>query len=296
MRVATAILALLALASCDTATQRPKAGDSMSGEAVAALTAAGGAFDYRYAYKLPGNHVKAVVEAHAAGCDKLGPARCRILSMRYRVDDASNISATLTFRIDPGVARSFGEEATRVVVTKAGALVENEIAGADATAAARSNLLVSRLREQLANARSAANDPAQQARAQRLETALEVIGEVEAGQGQTFATAPVLMTYISGTPAPGLNGSTDASFKEAGNKLMGSIAGLAQVLAGVGPVLLLLVAGALLLRFLIHGTGGGAPAQAASSDVQAYRNPEDEDAPNRNIIQRWFSPKDDERV
>ncbi len=294
MRVGTAILALLALAGCDAA-QQPQANDTMSGEAVAALTAAGGAFDYRYAYKLPGSNVKAVAEAHAAGCDKLGPARCRILSMRYRVDNANRISATLTFRIDPGVARSFGEEATRVVVAKAGALVENEIAGADATAAARSNLLVARLREQLANARSTPNDPAQQARATRLATALEVIGEIEAGQGQTFATAPVLMTYISGTPAAGLNGSTDASFKEAGNTLMTSIAGLAQVLAGVGPVLLLLVIGALVLRFFIHGSARSAPAQAASGDMQPYRDPDDQ-APDRNIIQRWFSPKDDERV
>lgn len=291
MRVVAAVLGLLALAGCDAGRAPSKPADTMSGEAVAALTAAGGAFDYRYAYKLPGNHVKAVAESHAAGCDRLGPAKCRILAMRYRVDDANRISATLTFRIDPAVARNFGEAATKVVVGQGGALVENEIAGADATSAARSNALVARLREQLANAQSS-SDPAQQARAQRLTTALEVIGETEAGDGQTLATAPVLITYTSGTPAPGLNGSADATFRDAGNRLLTSTAGLAQMLAGVGPWLLLMVLVVVVLRFFVHGTGKNTPAPAPG-EVQPWGDP-DEPQENRNIIQRWFN-RDDER-
>ncbi|UUX98306.1 hypothetical protein [Sphingomonas sp. J315] len=74
-----------------------------------------------------------------------------------------------------------------------------------------------------------------------------------------MATAPVLITYASGTPAPGLNGSADASFRDAGDKLVNSAAGIAQVLASVGPWLLLMVVAVLLLRLLIHGTSG-APA------------------------------------
>lgn len=292
MRFVAALLGLLALAGCDTAPKSKEDG-KMSGEAVAALSAAGGAFDYRYAYKLPGGNVKTVVESHAAGCDKLGPARCRILSMRYRVDDANRISATLTFRIDPAVARNFGEAATKIVVGKGGALVENEIAGADATAGARSNALVARLREQLANARSAADNPIQQERAERLQTALDMIGEVEAGQGQTFATAPVLITYTSGTPAPGLNGSADATFKDAGDKLVSSAASLAQTLAGVGPWLLLMLVAVVVLRLVVHGTGGApAPESASGGEVQPYRDPE-EQGENRNIIQRWFNRDDD---
>ncbi|UUX98307.1 hypothetical protein [Sphingomonas sp. J315] len=175
MRFGALIVAALVLAGCEAAPKKDS--DKISSEAVAALTATGGAFDYRYAYKVPGNHVKAVVESHAAGCDKLGPARCRILSLRYRVDEANRIAATLTFRIDPAVARNFGEAATKVVVGASGALVETEIAGADATATARSNALVGRLREQLANAQ-ASNDPVQQERARRLQTALDVIARI----------------------------------------------------------------------------------------------------------------------
>ncbi len=291
MRVATGALGLLAmalLAGCDGPGGKPDS-DTMSGEAVAALTAAGGAFDYRYAYKLPGNHVKAVVEAHAAGCDKLGPAKCKILAMRYRVDNASRISATLTFRIDPAVARNFGEEATKVVAANAGALVENEIAGADATAAARSNALVARLREQLANAKSA-ND---QVRAQRLQTALDVIGEIEAGQGESLATAPFLITYTSGTPAAGLNASSGAGFREAGNKLVASTATLAQELAAVFPFLLLMIVGVVVLRLIVHGVGGRAAPEGV--EVASYHDPDGPgEAENRNIIQRWFNRDDKE--
>jgi len=287
MRIVAGLLAIVALAGCEAAPKKDQ--DKISTEAVAALTATGGAFDYRYAYKVPGNHVKAVVESHAAGCDKLGPARCRILSLRYRVDEANRIAATLTFRIDPSVARTFGEAATKVVVGGGGALVETEIAGADATTAARSNALVGRLREQLANAR-ASNDPIQQDRARRLQTALDVIAESEADSGETMATAPVLITYASGTPAPGLNGSADASFRDAGNKLVTSAAGIAQVLASVGPWLLLMVVAVLVLRLLIHGTGG-APAPATGQDEdEAYREPGEPE--RRNAIQRWFNRDD----
>ncbi len=288
MRVVATLLGLLALAGCDGPGGAPNKNEKMGGDAVAALTAAGGAFDYRYAYKLPGAHVKPVVESHAAGCDRLGPAKCRILAMRYRVDDGNHITATLTFRIDPAVARAFGEAATKVVAGKAGALVENEIAGADATASARSNALIGRLREQLANARAEPNDPAQRARAQRLQIALDMIGEVEAGQGGTMATAPVLITYTSGTPAPGLSGSTEVNFKDAGNKLIASSAGLAQVLAGIAPFVLLMIVGVVALRFLVHGRDGET-ADARSGDHDPYRDPEIDEGENRNMIQRWFN-------
>ncbi|WP_337847595.1 hypothetical protein [Sphingomonas sp.] len=292
MRIVAGLLGLLALAGCDGAPKKDQ--DKISNEAVAALTATGGAFDYRYAYKVPGSRVKAVVESHAAGCDKLGPARCRIIAMRYRVDDSNRIAATLSFQIDPAVARTYGEAATRVVVGAGGALIETEIAGADATAGARTNALVGRLRDQLANAR-ASSDVRQQDRARRIQTALDVIAESAGESGETMATAPVLITYASGTPAPGLNGSADASFRDAGNTLVTSAAALAQALAQVSPLLfllLLLLVGALGLRALIHRT---APVATEGGEIGPYRDDAEAAAPSRNPIQRWFNRDDDNR-
>lgn len=292
MRIVAGLLGLLALAGCDGAPKKDQ--DKISNEAVAALTATGGAFDYRYAYKVPGSRVKAVVESHAAGCDKLGPARCRIIALRYRVDDSNRIAATLSFQIDPAVARTYGEAATRVVVGAGGALIETEIAGADATAGARTNALVGRLRDQLANAR-ASSDVRQQDRARRIQTALDVIAESAGESGETMATAPVLITYASGTPAPGLNGSADASFRDAGNTLVTSAAALAQALAQVSPLLLLLLlllVGALGLRALIHRT---APVATEGGEIGLYRDDAEAAAPSRNPIQRWFNRDDDNR-
>jgi hypothetical protein len=284
MRIVLGV-ALLALAACTTEGGDPAAKDGNA----SLLATAGAEFDYRYAYRLPGVDVKAVQESHAAGCDRLGPARCRILNLRYTVDDANNVSAVLTLRIDPVIARAYGEAATKVVAGSAGALIDTEIAGADTTAAARSNALVGRLREQLANAESSATGtPAQitlaRTRADRLRTTLDTIAEIEAGQGQTLATAPVLITYVSDGPATSL--TADTKLRGAGQKLTGSLAMIADVLAGVGPWLALMVVAVLILRFFIHGGEAPLPEPRAAA-------PDGDDASREgNRIQRWFA-KDD---
>jgi hypothetical protein len=46
--------------------------------AIGPSAAPGVAFNYRYAFRLPGERVSAVQEQHAAACEKLGLDRCRI--------------------------------------------------------------------------------------------------------------------------------------------------------------------------------------------------------------------------
>lgn len=296
MRVVAGLAGLLLLAGCEGIVEPIDSGGKEDGvtstAAAAAFASTGSPFDYRYAYRLPASKVKAVLQSNADGCDKLGPARCRILSMRYKVE-GSNIRAVLTFKIDPVIARGFGEAATRVVTSADGVLVDTEVNGADTTAAARSLALINRLREQLANAeagsaRGGAEGAASRARASRIRSALETIAEVEAGTGQTLATAPVLMTYESSSALNGgLGASADANFRNAGQTLVSSIASLAQVLAGVGPWLLLMIAAVFLLRWFIHGRGDAEPLAAPAAP-----EPEPED---RNMIQRWFARDEDEK-
>ena len=52
---------------------------------IAPSAAPGVAFNYRYAFRLPGERISAVQEQHAAACEKLGLDRCRITGMRYRL-------------------------------------------------------------------------------------------------------------------------------------------------------------------------------------------------------------------
>ncbi len=294
MRVLAALAALMLLAGCDQGggAGGPPKQDSLQvnpGDGVEGFASSGGGFDYRYAYRLPGDRLKAVLQSNADACDRLGPARCRILAMRYRVADSNQIRAILTLKIDPAIARDYGEAVTKAVTGSDGVLVDTEVTGADSTSAARSVALVSRLRDQLKSAQTqAVTDPGAKARAAKIQDALDTITEVEAGQGQSLASAPVLMTYESSNALTGL-GTADANFRNAGTSLENSVARALIVLAAVGPWLLILLVLVIVLRWIVHGRGGMLPPEVE----HAPEHHEEERHDNRNLIQRWFS-RDDE--
>lgn len=303
MRVVWALAALALLAGCDDLNRPPadgKGGSEFGSAANAeAFASTGTGFDYRYAYRLPAAKVKGVLQSNADACDRMGPARCRILAMRYRVDEGSHTRAVLTIRIDPSIARRFGDAVTANVGTAYGVLTDTEISGTDATASARSIAVVKRLQDQLQNARSSTT-PDGQARAARLQNALALIAEVEASQGQTLANTPMLFTYESSSALSGL-GSSEANFRTAGQTLENSVAQLVQLLASVGPWCLLMLAVVLVLRWIIHGRAVGPDVEPRHDD--GYDNGrdaghEDRDnrgrGDNRNLIQRWFSRDDAE--
>ena len=302
MRVVWALAALALLAGCDDG-NRPADGRDKSEFASAAnaeaFASTGSGFDYRYAYRLPGSRVKGVLQSNADACDRIGPARCRILSMRYRVDDGNKTRAVLTIRIDPSIARPFGDAVTKNVTGSDGVLVDTEITGADSTATARSTAVVKRLQDQLQNAR-ASTAPEGQARAARLQNALSMIAEVEASQGQTLANAPMLFTYESSSALSGL-GSSEANFRTAGQTLENSVAQLVQLMASIGPWCLLMLAVVLVLRWIIHGRAVGSDPEPRHDDgYDSLHNGGDghahrERGDNRNLIQRWFSRDEEDR-
>lgn len=291
MRVVWALAALALLAGCDNAATAPAAKDKSDFATAAqaeAFASTGTGFDYRYAYRLPGNRLKGVLQSNADACDRLGPARCRILSMRYRVDDDNHSKAVLTIRIDPAIARNFGDAVTVNVTGSDGVLVDTEITGSDATTQARSTAVVNRLRERLSNAQSTGT-PDGQARAQRIRDALAEIAESEASQGQSLATAPLLLTYESSNALTGL-GSSSANFRNAGQTLQNSLAQLVVILAGVGPWLLLMLVVVLILRWIIHGrpVGSSDPEPAYHNGDDGYRAPPPP-RDRRTLMERWFS-------
>ncbi|NYT40253.1 hypothetical protein HZY97_05760 [Sphingomonas sp. R-74633] len=303
MRVVWALAALALLAGCDDVSRGPADAKGQSEFASAAnaeaFASTGTGFDYRYAYRLPGAKVKGVLQSNADACDRIGPARCRILAMRYRVDDGNKTRAVLTVRIDPSIARAFGDAVTRNVTGSDGVLTDTEITGADSTATARSVAVIKRLQDQLQNARSSAT-PDGQARAARIQNALSTIAEVEASQGQTLANAPMLFTYESSSALTGL-GSSEANFRTAGATLENSVAQLVQVLASVGPWCLLMLLVVLLLRWIIHGRAVGPDVEPRRDDgyddIHNAGHDGHDSRPrgdNRNLIQRWFSRDDEE--
>jgi hypothetical protein len=237
MRILAFCLPLLLLAGCDPAPAQ--SGAAPSGQGVAPADAASGAFDYRYAYRLPGARINAVQESHAKGCDQLGPARCRITAVRYKVDEQSNVVATLTLRIDPTLARAFGKQASATVTSSGGALISADIAGADSIAAAgRGEAVMAKLRDALDNAeaqgRAKPGDATITARADRLRTAIATIGELDQGAGSALATTPMILTYASGGSIPGVGASADASFETAGARHVEAVPDLDLVRKPVG--------------------------------------------------------------
>ena len=104
---------------------------AMGPPAIAPQAAPGVAFRYRYAFVLPSRAISAVQEQHAAACEKLGIARCRITGMRYSLVDEDSVSAQLSFKLAPELARAFGKEGITAVETAKGKLVDAAIEGED---------------------------------------------------------------------------------------------------------------------------------------------------------------------
>jgi hypothetical protein len=93
------------------AAMREEAGSGgMAPPGISPHAAPGVAFNYAYSFVLPSKAISAVQESHAAACEKLGIARCRITGMRYSLTDEDSVSAQLTFKLDPALARAFGKE------------------------------------------------------------------------------------------------------------------------------------------------------------------------------------------
>lgn len=104
---------------------------------IAPSAAPGVAFSYGYDFKLADERISEMQEAHAAACEKLGIARCRITGLRYTVGEDERVSAMLQVKLDPAIARQFGKEAAASVEKSGGKLVNAEFSGEDEGTAIR---------------------------------------------------------------------------------------------------------------------------------------------------------------
>jgi len=93
--------------------------------------APGVAFSYGYDFKLADERISQLQEVHAAACEKLGIARCRITGLRYTVGEDEQVTAMLQVKLEPTIARQFGKEAVAEVEKSGGKLVNAEFSGED---------------------------------------------------------------------------------------------------------------------------------------------------------------------
>ncbi len=295
MRFGTGLAAVLLLAGCAPIGPGDPAAKGGPSASLVDRTNDGGPamvgadFDYNYAFRLPAARIAQVQDGHVRACDQLGRTRCRVMTVRYRVEDNNTVSAVLAFQIDPAIARNFGREASNFVKTSGGLVIDARMAGLDGpNASGRASNVVGRLREQIATIdnqlRGTLTDSQREVATEkqgRLRAAIAMIGELDQAAIETVATTPILFTYQSGTIIPSLGGSSTATFDNAGQLFVQSAAAMAQVLAGVGPWLLLLIGGALILRRFVQ------PEEPEAAHPIGVPLPTDDE--NRNVIQRWFS-------
>lgn len=129
------IVALLLIAACG---QKPEeishnaADGTPAGPDIRVASAPGLSLTYQYGFLLPTARIATTQEDHAAQCEALGLALCRISAMDYEVDRNRTISASLQLKLAPQAARQFGRDAIASTVKHGGMLTRSHIESEEA--------------------------------------------------------------------------------------------------------------------------------------------------------------------
>ena len=224
-------------ARLDGADQRAAAGPDVSPAA-----APGVAFNYRYAFRLAAPRIAGVQEQHARSCERLGPARCRITGLLYRVIDPRNVEARLELKLDPRIARHFGRGGVDSVVRAEGMLTESEISGTDAAAAilaagrtlAELSTELARIEARLrALAAGATERPELDYQALQIRAQIRALRDGREAQQEALATTPMLFHYGSGELVP--DSAEQQGLRPAIDRAIGNFT------SGVGILLIVLI-------------------------------------------------------
>ncbi|MES2498161.1 MAG: DUF4349 domain-containing protein [Pseudomonadota bacterium] len=137
-----ALAVVLALTGCSK--QAPDGGSRQEASDVAEPSAAKGgageaikasmpqiAYVYRYAFEIPAEEIPTVIGRHIATCDRMGPARCRVLDMRSATSDGTSTGGSLKLIVEAGQARSFGASLAKVVTAGGGKQSDSSIEAED---------------------------------------------------------------------------------------------------------------------------------------------------------------------
>jgi hypothetical protein len=202
---------------------RSEAARDVASPGVDVTAAPGVAFNYSYAFRLPGNRIGQVQEAHAQACEKLGIDRCRITGMRYRLVNQKDVQAMLALRLDPKIARQFGKAATETVTKSDGMLVDQEITGEDvASRISGATKTESDLRQELqrieaeiarpprASGINASPEPVLDRqglrdRAEEIRQQLRDLADRKGADQEALAGTPMVFNYGSGSVVPGFD-------------------------------------------------------------------------------------------
>lgn len=214
---------------------------------IAPTAAPGVAFNYRYAFRLDASRIAAMQEAHAAACERLTVARCRITGMLYRLTGPGRIEARLELKLDPAIARRFGRESGAAVARAGGWLTQSEISGADVggaiQAAGRSiadlTAELNRIEARLRSVRADAPErPQFEYRADQIRARIAALRDSREAQQDMLATTPMVFDYAAADGVPSAFGERPTvaqAARNAGDNFLGGVNILLIVLVTLLP-------------------------------------------------------------
>jgi hypothetical protein len=237
---------------------RSEAVRDVASSGVDVTAAPGVAFNYSYAFRLPGNRIGQVQEAHAQACEKLGIDRCRITGMRYRLVNQKDVQAMLALRLDPKIARQFGKAATETVTKSDGMLVDQEITGEDvATRISGATKTESDLRQELqrieaelarpprASGINASPEPVLDRqglrdRAEEIRQQLRDLADRKGADQEALAGTPMVFNYGSGSVVPGFDVRSPLkdALQQSADNFVGGFAAILVILITLIPWIL----------------------------------------------------------
>jgi hypothetical protein len=218
-----ALLATSALLLCSSCSKQgggngEQSADRNAGSSpgISPSAAPGVAFNYSYEFGLPDRRIAATQEVHAAACEKLGLARCRITGMSYNVGENEQVAAELELKLDPAIARQFGKSAQAAVEGNDGKLIRLAIGSSDEGAvieqAARQKgnaaSQEAQLRQELAQAKPGSDEHANLlAQIQGLQQQAADQSATIATSEATLASTPMAFHYYGRGGVPGFRGN-----------------------------------------------------------------------------------------
>lgn len=192
---------------------------SRSAPGIVPTAAPGVAFAYIYGFRMPDTAISAAQEVHAAACEKLGLARCRITGMTYELDERDRVEGTLELAVDPLLARAFGRDAIAVVEKSEGKLRYARITGEDQNPAlddaarreGSANRTIAQLESDLAKAKN------ENERVQLREQIRQLRADIQAAQSNAadseakIRRTPMTFTYRGGGASRGFASENPAT-------------------------------------------------------------------------------------
>ncbi|WP_156028688.1 DUF4349 domain-containing protein [Sphingobium chlorophenolicum] len=219
---------------------------------VAVTRTPGVSLTYRYGFRLPPERVASVQEAHAAQCEALTAARCRITGMSYQVHRDRTINGSLVMKLAPDIARDFGKKGVATVSQRGGMLtdasIDSEESGAVIDAAKRDQQAIAeeraRIEQQLNRSGLPTAERTQlQDRLAELSDRRQQAVAVRNDAQLKLANTPMTFDYASGQVDPSLNDGP----------LLGAMKdGWVNVVAGIAVLLMLAIS---LLPWMVAAAG-----------------------------------------